>query len=599
MRSILVVLLLFLAIEAIASVRSTNNGSNTAPMKSTRLELKVSKKGPKTTVKVTKKFRVQAKAPPRNRLSEKTSKLNVDEHSNFLSFDDIRTQVPEGFVDEYLHGPMKTLEELFYKLLGVSSLPNEKGTRSEFATYALTDHSNDKLVYATTQELILQAGFKYENHYAQADDGYITQLVRIINPLADRKQLKQPPVALFHGGTLDTSNYVMQSTSQHHPERWPRVHGQIHTSWNRSLGFLLANNGYDVWLVGTRGCNRANQGHRWLKKWTPLLSLNIGSSPSWMASNWEASRRYWMNYTLDDIGDKEMPRQIDRILQLTGARRVSMLVYSITGPPSMALLSTRPEYAEKVHNYVLKGPIMSDRNAGRHLKLLWRLVSDVVSDELGSLIIPELALSQPVRNLVLAIAESPLLRYTLVKLVTLIGFGSSPKFNTFLEPGLFNRVLLPASFTTLRHICKIASSGKIQRYDFGPIGNALKYGSVYAPEYDLSKMNPHNWLVVTAENDPLNSLEDVQKLAKTAPKKPFKHVYVKNANHLDLTTMVEVDKEVYLPILEFLDTFQLPRHRNEPSAKFNRLQWLINRKIDKELERFVPPNDRTPNGYHL
>lgn len=35
-----------------------------------------------------------------------------------------------------------------------------------------------------------------------SDDGYITQLIRILNPLVDLR--KQPPVMMFHGGLIDT-----------------------------------------------------------------------------------------------------------------------------------------------------------------------------------------------------------------------------------------------------------------------------------------------------------------------------------------------------------------------------------------------------------
>lgn len=162
--------------------------------------------------------------------------------------------------------PHRQFDSIFGKgfsfLIG-QKYESEHNEPSIFKDYALRDESNDDSARLTVQQIITRSGYQHETHKVLADDGYITEMIRIINPLADRRNLKQPPVMLLQGGLSDQSIWVWASSIQHHPEKYPRVVSQDGpiSSWNRSLGFMLANNGYDVWLVGSRGSNERNQAH--------------------------------------------------------------------------------------------------------------------------------------------------------------------------------------------------------------------------------------------------------------------------------------------------------------------------------------------------
>lgn len=79
-----------------------------------------------------------------------------------------------------------------------------------------------------------KAGNPAEEHQVKTSDGYLLKAIRIpggrdgkpFNPLL-------PPVVLVHGFVGSSRDYVLMG-----PER--------------SLGFLLANDGYDVWLPNMR-----------------------------------------------------------------------------------------------------------------------------------------------------------------------------------------------------------------------------------------------------------------------------------------------------------------------------------------------------------
>lgn len=513
----------------------------------------------------------------------------LDKQAEITDFSDVRTQVSPELIDPHPHGIHQILDQINSKLLGDPS-DEELGARTEFAQYALTDKSNDHLVRATTQEIIVQAGYDYETHYVESTDGYITQIVRLINPLADQSRLKQPPVAMFHGVLADTSTWIASSSVQHHPEKWPRdidVDGPI-TSWNRSLGFVLANNGYDVWLVGTRGCNRANQGHRTIRKRWSLFDEGVNLMDFWQ------NIKYWSNFTLDDIGEKEVPRQLDRIMHLTGSPKVSVMAYSASTLTTLAALSSHPNYAERIHNYVLMDPILSERNANNLDKTTYRTLCMMEEFE-GTILVSELLLSPPVRESGLALAESRTLRYTLLRSFINRISKPSPKFNSLIEINILGHTLfMPNSFKQLKHFCQIFTSGKVRKYDYGPIENQIRYGSFKPPEYDLSKVRlVDNWLVVSSVNDPYSTQEDIARLIQKVGKQPYKHVFVPDNNHLDMIIAIDSDIKVNLPILDFMEQFPYatpeqddvhPLHRSTVRHNINSLDY------DRRLDTIVSPD---------
>ncbi|XP_026477717.1 lipase 1-like [Ctenocephalides felis] len=75
-------------------------------------------------------------------------------------------------------------------------------------------------------QLIENAGYQYEEHIVQTNDGYLVTLHRIVNS-------NKPIVFLNHGILATAAGYI--------------------TTGPKSLGFLLHNSGYDVWMANARG----------------------------------------------------------------------------------------------------------------------------------------------------------------------------------------------------------------------------------------------------------------------------------------------------------------------------------------------------------
>jgi hypothetical protein len=89
--------------------------------------------------------------------------------------------------------------------------------------------------WRSLEEMVKNEGMNLESHEVITEDGYINQVYRINNfkDLSDTKK-KRPAVLLVHG-MIDSS------------DAWI-VNGR-----NNSIGFILADAGYDVWLANCRG----------------------------------------------------------------------------------------------------------------------------------------------------------------------------------------------------------------------------------------------------------------------------------------------------------------------------------------------------------
>lgn len=462
---------------------------------------------------------------------------------------------------------------------------NENGTREEFKDYLLNDNSNENIGTASVQEIILRSGYKYENHYISTQDGYVTQLVRLINPLADRRRLKQPPVMLFHGGSGSQVTYVSASAIQHHPEKYPRVSsdGPI-TSWNRSLAFVLANNGYDVWIIGTRGAGPGNQGH--IKFRGPKSIDRSGAAADKIGvpffKNINEATEYW-NFSMDEIVTFEMTRQIDRVLDMTGASKVTLFGYSISPAMTLMLLAERPDYATKVHSIVSMAPIITAKGINRLNRLLCEMVTRFVSDRLGTLLMSELFLTSATKNVFQALNTNKFVRYSLTKPLLALISGPSAKYLSLVEPAFGGHTGNPVSFREVKQVCQQAFSGRLQKYDFGPRKNKLLYGTRRPPAFDISDLHVDHWLVISGANDKVATQYSVnQYLRDVKHPKPYKNIVVEGYNHLDLVAALDNDVKINLPILEFLDRSHLPpMNYIKPISEKSREE-------DRRLKKYVP-----------
>lgn len=161
--------------------------------------------------------------------------------------------------------------------------------------------------------MIASKGYPAETHTLTTEDCYILEMHRI--PQGQNKKENRPPVLLLHGILGSSADWVMASPSQ-------------------SLGFILADAGYDVWLGNMRG-NTYSRGHCTL-------------SPDEV--------EFW-DFSFDHVGQYDIPAMMDKIQEVTGAQKIFYVGFSMGTTSFFAMANTRPEYQDKLYMANLLAPV--------------------------------------------------------------------------------------------------------------------------------------------------------------------------------------------------------------------------------------------------
>lgn len=443
------------------------------------------------------------------------------------------------------------------------------------------DKSNDDAALMTTHQLIERAGFIYENYYAVADDGYITELIRIINPLADTRYLKGPPMLIQHGQTSDSGNFVMQSNAQHHPMKWPptemrsnndsnhdnyseyngdKIVENFKPSSNRSLAFMLANNGYDVWLSSVRGVDGNNRG--FLGKRVALNTVN--QDRNMVKKNMtpgegdllihRIDHSYW-SFTLDDQIAHEVPSQIDLVMKVTGSDRITLIGYSNTALTTFAMLSIRPDIAAHVDTVIAIAPVVYYNKLDGWFKWLMEEFMQLIPKQIDYQLFLNDRVASFLRRVTIRACSNVRIRYTMCKLLINLLFGQSAQFRSNLELPIFNHLFRPTTWKCLAQHLQIVKSHRLAKFDYGATLNKRYYGTWLAPEYKLSQLDPRvRVALVSGDKDCWANQATLDKVRAKLPMKPALDLVVRDYNHLDLTCAFDLDIRVNLPILRFLDS---------------------------------------------
>ncbi|KAH7939952.1 hypothetical protein HPB52_019572 [Rhipicephalus sanguineus] len=162
------------------------------------------------------------------------------------------------------------------------------------------------------ETLVTRKGYPFERHSVVTDDGYVIEMHRIPWGRAGKppgSSSKTQPVLLMSGLVGDSSNYVFDFPDQ-------------------SLGFIMADKQYDVWIGNVRG-NSYGKVHKKLKV---------------------RSKAFW-NFSFHEHAVLDLPAQIDYVLRATERQDIPYVAVSQGTLMLFAMLSERPEYNRKTNGH--------------------------------------------------------------------------------------------------------------------------------------------------------------------------------------------------------------------------------------------------------
>ncbi|KAJ8949875.1 hypothetical protein NQ318_010509, partial [Aromia moschata] len=166
-----------------------------------------------------------------------------------------------------------------------------------------------------SKKIIEGFGYPAQTHRIVTVDGYILKLHRIPKGLK-RVRRRRSPVLLMHGLTFSSADF-------------------INLDPNRSLGYILADMGYDVWMGNARGNSYSNR----------HVFLDPNTDP-----------KKFYDFSWHEIGTIDLPTKIDYILNVTKQERLYYIGHSQGCTIFYVMASTKPEYNDKIRLASMMGP---------------------------------------------------------------------------------------------------------------------------------------------------------------------------------------------------------------------------------------------------
>ncbi|XP_037526477.1 lipase member M [Rhipicephalus sanguineus] len=369
--------------------------------------------------------------------------------------------------------------------------------------------------FRSPAELVRSKGYAAEEHVTTTEDGYVLSLQHVLSgggrlPGA----LPGPPVLLVHGLLSSAVEWVINYPHQ-------------------SLGFLLADAGYDVWLGNYRG-TPYSRGHREYS---------------------DSDSRYW-DFRLDEIGLLDLPALVDYVLAITGWPQLFLVGFSQGNTAAWAMLADKPQYNNKILVVVALAPVANMTFIRSPVRVLVPisplLTASAIAANRGRLLVRP----QWLRRVAYALCESPL-RYACA-LPTFILFGVNPnQVNQSRLAVYTSHIPSGASKRNVEQYAQIIRARNFVKYNYGPLRNLDLYGTVDSPAYDFSKITAPVALF-SARNDFFANPEDVSTLRRSLPNVVMDYIVPEPAfTHLDFVLGTDAATVVYRPLIDFMNYWML------------------------------------------
>ncbi|XP_074647415.1 gastric triacylglycerol lipase-like [Tubulanus polymorphus] len=367
----------------------------------------------------------------------------------------------------------------------------------------------DPDVFRNASQLITSKGYVCEEHTVVTEDGYILGLQRI--PHGRRSHNRSGPrrvAFLQHGLLASATNFLANSA-------------------NDSLGFMLADNGFDVWLGNVRG-NTYSRKHKYL--------------------NPDKDHAFW-NFTWDDMASKDLPAMLDYVLKVTNQTQLVYIGHSQGTMMGFAEFNRNKELAEKVHTFVALAPVANISNMISPIKDILPFAHElkVIYELFGTG--EFFSSSKLIKWFVRTACREPWVELCEDFIFLLAGFDFS-RLNTTRIPVYLSHTPAGTSVKNMVHYAQAVKLRQFQMYDYGMEGNMKIYHQITPPIYNVSTMKTPV-VLYSGGKDWLADPTDVKRLIPQL-KNVVRNRFIPSYNHLDFIWAIDANRMVYDDLINFL-----------------------------------------------
>ncbi|PNF31184.1 Lipase 3 [Cryptotermes secundus] len=369
-------------------------------------------------------------------------------------------------------------------------------------------------IYLSTSQLIQKYGYPVEKHTVQTEDGYQLTHFRIPHGRSGPTARVRRPVILQHGILSASDLWILMGQEQ-------------------SLGFILADAGYDVWLTNIRG-NRHSRKH------VTLLPRNA---------------KFW-NFSWHEMGYYDIPATVDHIMATTG-EKVYYIGHSMGTTMLFVMTSNRPEYNQKIRLAISLAPVAFLWKPSHPLLKAIIPASKQITNALDKAGIWELfPYNRKFADLAGTLCHDGTPTQHLCVLAYFLAYGDdSERLNKTLLPVYLSHLIAGTSKKTVEHYAQIIRSGKFQEFDYGPVKNMEYYGQSEPPDYNLKNISAPMSLHY-GTGDLIVSLEGIQHLSDELPHLvALSRVQPPSFNHIDFLLASDAKSLLYDHILNLMTVY--------------------------------------------
>ncbi|XP_028651268.2 lysosomal acid lipase/cholesteryl ester hydrolase-like [Erpetoichthys calabaricus] len=371
----------------------------------------------------------------------------------------------------------------------------------------------DPEVNMNISEIISYWGYPAEEHEVTTEDGYILSINRIPTGknICNLKGSKgpRPVVFLQHGLLAAGSNWVTNLPSN-------------------SLGFILADAGYDVWIGNSRG-------NTWSRKHVTL-------SPQ--------ENKFWA-FSYDEMAKKDLPTVINFITNATGQPQIYYVGHSQGTTIGFIAFSSLPELASKIKMFFALAPIATVAFPSSPLTKLsllpewlnWKLFGRKV-------FFPQTKITSWLANQFCSRSLANDLCGNIF--FVLYGFKES-NLNMSRTSVYMSHSPAGTSVKNMIHWRQAVKTGTLQAFDYGRAGNLARYKQTRPPLYHISGMKVPT-AVWSGGHDVLADPKDVSLLLSQIPNLVYQKD-ITHWKHLDFIWGLDASKLLYHNIVKIMKKY--------------------------------------------
>eukprot|EP00164_Ancoracysta_twista_P003189 GFYU01004253.1.p1 GENE.GFYU01004253.1~~GFYU01004253.1.p1 ORF type:complete len:443 (-),score=104.39 GFYU01004253.1:153-1481(-) len=356
--------------------------------------------------------------------------------------------------------------------------------------------------------LARQYGLAVEEHSVETKDGFILLLQRLTHCVPHKGEAPQ------NKGTILLQHGLFQTSLSFCSDRG---------RGGSSLAFMLAKEGYDVWLSNTRG-NLLSREHKYYSQSEP---------------------EFW-DFGIDELV-LDFEADVNYITEWTGESSIVYVGHSQGSAMGIEALAEHPHLCDKIKLFVAMSPgVHVHKFQKPAMQMLRRLYDASPSYYYGIFGVKDFLPYMETTRTMLGYRVFPYVAFVMFRY--LFGWGDT-NWDCEIKPTIYSETPGGTSVRTIAHWLQRTHEGNLSKYDWGPQKNMEVYGSETAPAYDVTNVKCPVAVFYGGQDNVIN----VPKMVKELPTESVVHVEATpHHEHMDNLYAMDMHEVFYPQFLKVL-----------------------------------------------